>query len=120
MAKQDVVEVQAMPFCATLLSITVVVHADDSTWLMVVATCTLPLPSTIAQNDDERQDTPFMLAVPWSFNVHAVDAGFVEYRKNPWPSCPATQKDEDGHEIESTPYAGLYARLQAPPSDVAS
>ena len=77
-ATHDVVAAHATPLSAVDPSTSVSFHDEDSISLVLVATCTLPAPSAIAQNDEDRQNTPFMLAEPWSSSVHEVDPGFVE------------------------------------------
>jgi hypothetical protein len=77
----DVVEVQAIPFKAVVPSTFVVVQDEDSIWLVLVAICTVPTLSAIAQNEEERQNTAFIAAEPWSSSVQDVEPGLVEYRK---------------------------------------
>jgi hypothetical protein len=76
-ARQELVETQAMPLSPVVPSTFVSFHDDDSIWVVLVAMWTLPDPSAIPQKDDDRQDTPFMLADPCASKVQDVEAGLV-------------------------------------------
>jgi hypothetical protein len=103
-AKQDVVEVQTTPLSAVVPSTLVVVQlACSLTCPSVVATWTVPTLSAMAQNEEDRQKTLFMLAVPCCSNVQAVEAGAVVQRKYPFASCPSMQKVAEVQEMASTP-----------------
>jgi hypothetical protein len=80
-ARHEVVDVQVTPLSALDPSTSVSFQEEDSIWLVLFPTWTLPAPSEIMQNDDDRQNTPFMLAVLWSSSVQDVEAGLVAYRK---------------------------------------
>jgi hypothetical protein len=63
-AIHDVVDVHTMPFNAVDPSTSVSFHKEESTWLALVAICTRPSESAIAQKELERQWMPLAAAEP--------------------------------------------------------
>ena len=110
---------QAIPVSGTPALTLVSIQDADRTRSAVLAIRTRPLSSAIAQNEAERQATPFIPASPCLRTSHEVDAGLVEVEKLPLPSCPATQSDAVGQAMAWTPKLGLSAAVKAPPNEVA-